>query len=172
MSDTQAFPLEDRLLFACVAACTCDTKTPEVNFHRSDCRYRVLMEAHQVITALKARNENGTNNLREAALVEALQEVRRGLRGNGNPIPAVLVAIIDAALAGERPVARKEFTDGCWLAQSLDKGNEFLHGPFETAEEAQIVASNWFEKFSIRRVWPMARARKSITSLVAGDGKA
>lgn len=37
--------LADRILMAQVAACNCDTKTPELKYHDPKCRYRVLCEA-------------------------------------------------------------------------------------------------------------------------------
>lgn len=37
--------LIERIELACVAACTCLTKTPEWHHHEPNCRYRLLQEA-------------------------------------------------------------------------------------------------------------------------------
>lgn len=43
-----------RLFLAQVASCTCLAKTPEVGYHKEDCRYRVLNEAHRRIELLES----------------------------------------------------------------------------------------------------------------------
>lgn len=42
---------------------------------------------------------------------------------------------------------------GCFLAQSKDPGNRFLHGPFATSDEAMAFGLAHFNCFEIRRVW-------------------
>lgn len=50
----KAMDLQLRLFRAQCAACTCLTKTPEVEYHKDDCRYRVLVEAQRRIDLLEA----------------------------------------------------------------------------------------------------------------------
>lgn len=45
--------LLDRIEQASVASCTCGVKAPNVLFHETDCRYRVLQEAWSVINNVK-----------------------------------------------------------------------------------------------------------------------
>lgn len=44
-----------RLFFAEVAACNCGTKTSDVKYHKPACKYRVLREAREEITALRSQ---------------------------------------------------------------------------------------------------------------------
>ena len=46
--------LLDRLFMAQVASCGCLTKTPEVSYHKEDCCYRILNEAHRRIELLES----------------------------------------------------------------------------------------------------------------------
>lgn len=41
--------LQRRLMRAQIASCTCRTKTPDIQYHDTDCRYRVLAEAQHAI---------------------------------------------------------------------------------------------------------------------------
>jgi hypothetical protein len=47
----------ERLIVTQVFSCTCDVKTPDIQFHSLDCRYRTLAEAASTITALRAALE-------------------------------------------------------------------------------------------------------------------
>lgn len=48
-SKEQIRPLTDRLLSACVAGCSCLTKTPDIQYHEPLCHYRLHMESLQAL---------------------------------------------------------------------------------------------------------------------------
>jgi len=45
-------PLKDRLLRATAGSCTCDVKTPELQYHAPQCHYRLFEEAREEINRL------------------------------------------------------------------------------------------------------------------------
>jgi hypothetical protein len=47
----------ERLIVTQVFSCTCDVKTPDIQFHSLDCRYRTLAEAASTIITLRAALE-------------------------------------------------------------------------------------------------------------------
>jgi hypothetical protein len=49
-------PLKERLFRACIAGCTCSTKTPDISFHDLLCHYRLFTEAAAEIGRLEAIN--------------------------------------------------------------------------------------------------------------------
>lgn len=51
-SKEQVRPLNDRLISACVAGCSCLTKTPVIQYHEPLCHYRLHMEALHALNAL------------------------------------------------------------------------------------------------------------------------
>lgn len=52
MNDKEALKLAiDKLDLAMIASCTCTTKTHEIEYHNQNCRYRLICEAQNLITA-------------------------------------------------------------------------------------------------------------------------
>lgn len=61
-------PLLTRIIFAQIASCRCMTKTPDPDYHKEDCTYRVLYEAQKEIQKLQ-------ETLKKISLGEYLNEV-------------------------------------------------------------------------------------------------
>lgn len=58
LTDTEFFDLlNERLLMAAVASCTCGTKTDVAVHHAKQCRYRELVEARAALHVFRERYE-------------------------------------------------------------------------------------------------------------------
>ena len=45
--------LLERITTATISSCNCGTKTPDVNYHKETCRYRVLEECYRVLSKIQ-----------------------------------------------------------------------------------------------------------------------
>jgi len=87
-----------------VGSCTCLTKTPEVKYHKPDCRYRIIMER---------------DNPKDAALTEIAEKCAIDLFGGFKPAQSVINS-------ATRRITRalQEYADEQWASIASAKNSE------------------------------------------------
>ena len=75
---------------ACIAGCSCLTKSPEIVFHESTCHYRLHVQSIDRITALTAR----LAELERATPEEVVEMAARALRDTPLLVPGTLFDLL------------------------------------------------------------------------------
>lgn len=120
-------PLRDRVIAACTAGCSCETKTPDIQHHDPICRYRVLMECLSILDVLPEQEPDETAD--ERRTVEVIK-VGPTQFGKGVPLRIVLERIergYEYAAKLDNQCRSGHFNDGRLVRCVKDEGHDGAH---------------------------------------------